>query len=194
MDTNKTGLLIRALRTEREMTQSTLAARLNVTEQAVSKWERGQGCPDVSLLPQLAQILGVTVENLLNGTPDEPTPNSGSTRNIRFYVCPRCGNLLTSLGPALLSCCGRTLEPLKAQKADESHLLTSDPVEDEWFLTTGHSMEKGHHITFVALVTGDRISLVRCWPEWDLQVRLPRRGHGVLFWHCNRHGLFRQVL
>ena len=38
-----------------------------MSDKAVSKWERGQGCPDVSLLPRLAQTLGVEVEGLLAG-------------------------------------------------------------------------------------------------------------------------------
>lgn len=54
MDQTKIGLLIRSLRRERGLTQLELAQRLGVTDRAVSKWERCQGCPDVSLLPGLA--------------------------------------------------------------------------------------------------------------------------------------------
>lgn len=194
MDATKTGQLIRTLRTELAMTQNSLASQLNVTEQAVSKWERGLGCPDVSLLPRLAQILGVPMEKLLSGSLESQKPNGGSTRQIRFYVCPRCGNLMTSFGSAVLSCCGRSLEPLEAQKPDEGHRLIIESVEDEWFVTADHPMEKSHYISFAALVTGDQLLLVRRWPEWDFQARLPQRGHGLLFWHCSQHGLFRQVL
>ena len=59
MDPIKTGELIRALRMELGMTQQQLAQRLHVGDKAVSKWERGAGCPDVSLLPSLAEALGV---------------------------------------------------------------------------------------------------------------------------------------
>lgn len=136
MDQNKTGLLIRALRTEQGLTQKQLAQALGVTDQAVSKWERGLGCPDVSLLPSLAQALAVPLEGLLAGSLDERDPDGGNMRNLAFYVCPQCGNLMTATSAASLSCCGRTLEPLKPQKPDEDHVLVKEPVENEWFLTT----------------------------------------------------------
>ena len=53
MDCEKTGKLIRRLRQEKGYTQAGLADRLHVSDKAVSKWERGLGCPDISLLPQL---------------------------------------------------------------------------------------------------------------------------------------------
>ena len=52
MDCAKTGALIRRLRLEQGLTQAALAARVGVGAKAVSKWELGQGCPDVSLLPR----------------------------------------------------------------------------------------------------------------------------------------------
>ena len=67
MDTNLIGALIRRLRTEHKLTQRQLALQLNVSDKAVSKWERGLGCPDISLLPALAQVLGVELEGLLSG-------------------------------------------------------------------------------------------------------------------------------
>ena len=194
MNQTKTGQLIRTLRTERQFTQSELAAQLGVTDQAVSKWERGLGCPDVALLPGLAHALGVPVEELLSGTLHEREPDGGSMRQIKFYVCPQCGNLMTATGPVSLSCCGRTLEPLPIQKPDEEHKLAFDPVEDEWFLTSSHPMEKEHYLSFAALVTGDQSIVIRRWPEWDFQVRFPKRGHGMLYWYCTRHGLFRQTI
>ena len=194
MDQQKIGSLIRTLRAERHMTQRDLAESLGVTDRAVSKWERGLGCPDVSLLPELSQALGVPVERLLEGDLCEREPDGGSMRQLKFYVCPQCGNLMTATGQACLSCCGRTLEALEPQKPDQAHALTLEQVEDDWFLTAPHPMEKGHHISFVALVSGDRATVVKQWPEWDLQVRLPRRGHGLLFWYCTQHGLFRQIV
>ena len=115
-------------------------------------------------------------------------------RNLSFYVCPQCGNLITATGTPNLSCCGRTLLPLTAQKPDEEHRLCVEPVEDEWFLTSDHPMEKSHYLSFAALVTGEQATIVKRWPEWDFQLRLPRRGHGLLYWYCTKHGLFRQVI
>ncbi|MCL2580577.1 MAG: helix-turn-helix domain-containing protein [Oscillospiraceae bacterium] len=67
MDNEKIGLFISELRKSRLMTQKDLAAKLNVTDKAVSKWERGLSCPDISLLAPLSDILGVTTGELLNG-------------------------------------------------------------------------------------------------------------------------------
>ncbi len=61
------GRRIAALRREKELTQDALAEVLGVSPQAVSKWENDQTCPDISLLPKLAQELGVTVDELLSG-------------------------------------------------------------------------------------------------------------------------------
>ena len=61
------GKRIAALRREKEWTQDALAEVLGVSPQAVSKWENDQTCPDISLLPKLAQELGVTVDELLSG-------------------------------------------------------------------------------------------------------------------------------
>ena len=115
-------------------------------------------------------------------------------KELRFYLCPQCKDLITATGRACVSCCGRTLEPMSVQKADSDHQLTVQPVEDEWFLTAPHPMEKGHYLSFVAWVQGDQLLMIRRWPEWDFQARLPRRGHGLLYWCCTRHGLFRQLL
>lgn len=59
MDCKKSGALIRRLRLGKDMTQSALAEKLGVIVQAVSKWERGLGYPDVSLINDLSSILGV---------------------------------------------------------------------------------------------------------------------------------------
>lgn len=60
------GETISSLRKEKSMTQNDLAEKMNVTDKAVSKWERDLSCPDVNSLPKLAEILGTTVEELLN--------------------------------------------------------------------------------------------------------------------------------
>lgn len=65
------GKRIAALRKEKELKQDDLAGMLDVSPQAVSKWENDQTCPDISLLPKLAQILGVTVDELLSGKREE---------------------------------------------------------------------------------------------------------------------------
>ena len=61
------GKRIAILRREKELKQDELAEMLNVSPQAISKWENNQTCPDISLLPRLAEIFGVTVDELLTG-------------------------------------------------------------------------------------------------------------------------------
>lgn len=67
MNAEKTGALIKQLRTNKNLTQAQLAELVNVSDKAVSKWERGEGCPDISILPKLAEVLGVEMESLVEG-------------------------------------------------------------------------------------------------------------------------------
>ena len=69
MDQKKVGALIRALRREKSLTQRALAERLGLSDKAVSKWERGLGCPDISLLPDLSAALDVDLAQMLSGGP-----------------------------------------------------------------------------------------------------------------------------
>ena len=61
------GMMIAELRKEKGMTQLELAGKMGVTDKAVSKWERDLSCPDINSLPNLAEILGVSVDDLMQG-------------------------------------------------------------------------------------------------------------------------------
>lgn len=67
MDQQKMGKFISSLRKEKGLTQQELAEKLGVTDKAVSKWERGIGCPDISLLVPISEILGISINELLLG-------------------------------------------------------------------------------------------------------------------------------
>ena len=71
MEENRIGQFIVELRKEKKLTQKDLAAQLHITDKAVSKWERGLSCPDITLLTSVADILGVTTSELLNGQRSE---------------------------------------------------------------------------------------------------------------------------
>ena len=60
------GEIISTLRREKGMTQKELADMLNITDKAVSKWETGMACPDTHIIPRVAEILGISVEELMN--------------------------------------------------------------------------------------------------------------------------------
>ena len=67
MNSETIGVFIAALRKEQGITQSALAQKLNINNRTVSKWENGDGYPDITILPELASALGVTVDELLAG-------------------------------------------------------------------------------------------------------------------------------
>lgn len=190
MDQKKTGALIRMLRQEKGLTQRQVAQALAVDHRAVSKWERGLGCPDVSLLGALAGTLGVSVDQLLLGELTANDKDGGNMKRVKLYVCPVCGNLLTATSAAEVSCCGRRLEPLVPQKADADHACTVEEIEDDWYVTFSHPMEKDHYIRFAAYVSYDRILLIKLYPEQGGEVRFPRMHGGTLYLCCSQHGLF----
>ena len=66
MDNQKFGRFIRDLRKKANMTQKELGEKLNVTDKAVSKWERGLGFPDISIINLLAETFGITASEVLN--------------------------------------------------------------------------------------------------------------------------------
>ena len=89
MDAQKTGKLINYLRSKKSLTQKQLAEKINVSDKAVSKWERGDGCPDVALLPALAEVLETDVDSLLKGelssqAAPAPKPDPNAPR-IKIY-------------------------------------------------------------------------------------------------------------
>lgn len=192
MDPRSTGSLICRLRKEQGLTQRQLAEAIHVSDKAVSKWERGMGCPDVSLLPALARHLDVSLEVLLSGQLDSKDPLGGNMKNLRFYICPACGNVVTAVADAAVSCCGKPLTAHTPGKAGEEERLQVERIEEDYFISTDHPMKKDHYISFVALLTGDSILLRKQYPEWDLQLRLPAFAHGRLLWYCTQHGLFYQ--
>lgn len=189
MDCEKIGKLIFSLRKEIGLTQQQLADRLNVSDKAVSKWERGLGCPDVSLLPELSEVFGVNLEVLLSGELNAKELVGGNMKKLKFYVCPVCGNLFTATEEGAISCCGKKLQPAVPQKAAGIHKITVEIIENEYYISTEHEQTRDHYISFVALLTGDSIFLRKQYPEWDVQTRVPMLGRGMLVWYCTLHGL-----
>lgn len=192
MNTYVTGTTIKQLREAKRLTQTELGEKIGVSSKTVSKWETAKGLPDISLLQPLSQALGVSVIELMNGEQIANRNRSSNLLRAKIYVCPVCGNVLWGFGNAMVSCCGVTLPALEAEEPDDAHTLTVETVEDEHFLRLPHPMTKEHCISFAAYVTTDRIQLVKFYPEGNAQTRMQLRGHGILYWYCNRHGLFCQ--
>ena len=189
-----TGSVIRALREKRNYTQKQLADAISVSDKTVSKWETDRGLPDVTLLEPLAKALKVSVAELLSGEYVVNRNRSGNPERARFYICPICGNVIWSMGEGAFSCCGVSLPPLEPEEPDEGHVLSVETVDNEWYVSADHPMTKEHFISFIALVSYDRVQLCKLYPEQAAEARFPRRGGGTLYACCNRHGLYRLKL
>jgi DNA-binding XRE family transcriptional regulator/desulfoferrodoxin (superoxide reductase-like protein) len=191
MNTYITGQTIKQLRESKCMTQAQLANCIGVTDKTVSKWETAKGLPDITLIEPLAKALGVSVIELMSGDAVINKNVSGNMLRTKFYVCPICGNIMHTVGDAVISCCGITLPPLVAEDTDNDHSITVEYIEDEFYITINHDMTRSHYITFAAYLTSDRLQLVKLYPEGGSDTRFQRRGRGYIYICCNRHGLMR---
>lgn len=194
MDCGKIGALIRSLRMEKGLTQLQVAEKLNLNAKTVSKWETGHGCPDISLVPELAALLGVEIERLIAGELETNEQTGGNMKKIKYYVCPSCANISLCTGNAGVSCCGRPLNPLELKKAENEQKLKVELIEDDWFITSDHPMDKENYIRFVAFANGAKLEWIQQYPEWDLQLRIHKSGHGQLIWYSPNDGLLYQLL
>lgn len=190
MDCSKVGKLILSLRKEKNMTQKDIANKMNISDKTISKWERGLGCPDVSLLTELSNILGVNIEKILLGDLEQKAADGGNMKRIRFYVCKNCTNVITSISEAEVSCCGRKLDALIANPEDENHKITTAEIENDYYITLKHEMSKTHYISFIAFVSYDKVLLTKLYPEQNAELRIPQMHHGKLYVYCSEHGLW----
>jgi len=194
MDCYKMGKTIAKLRKDKKMTQKDLAIALDLSDKTISKWERGLGCPDISVLRELAEILGTNIETILSGETDELKRKKDNIKKIRFYVCPLCSNIITSFDRMSAFCCGKrieTKEPVKAQD-EEKMRVTLDG--DEYYIESDHLMTKENYITFVAYITANKMLMERTYPEWNLSCRFYNYGMGKLVWADNKGNLFYQII
>ena len=189
-----TGKTIKELREKRKITQRELSEKIGVSDKTVSKWETEKGFPDIGIIEELAKALGVSIAELLTGDLRENGNQSANMRKMCFYVCPICGNIITSVGHGTFSCCGITLPEVEAEKNDEEHFICVEMVDNEYSITISHPMEKGHYISFIAYVTSDALDLVKLYPEQGISVRFRKKGHGLIYAYCNRHGMFKTIV
>ena len=185
-----TGMLIRELREKHQLTQAELAQKLCVSDKTISKWETGKGTPDVSLLEPLAQVFGISLSELMSGNTVRNVNVSSNILRSKFYVCPVCGNVLHSMGEAVIHCHGMLLEPLEPKETDEEHMLFVEGVEDEYYVRVDHEMTKQHYISFAAALSPDRMQMVRLYPEGNAEARFQMRGVKKMVFYCSKDGLF----
>lgn len=189
-----TGKIIKELREKRRITQKELAEIINVSDKTVSKWETGKGLPDISIIEELAKALGVSIAELLTGDLRENENLSGNMRKMHFFVCPICGNIITSVGQGAFSCCGIALLDTEADKCDEDHGIFIETIDNEYHVSMSHPMDKSHYISFVAYVASDSVQVVKLYPEQGISVRFRKNGHGTIYAYCNRHGMFQMAV
>ena len=187
-----TGKTIKQLRECKDMTQKELARKISVSDKTISKWETSKGLPDIGIIEDLAKELGVSIAELLTGDYRINDNQSANMRKTHFYVCPVCGNIITSVGKGSFSCCGISLPEQEVDDGSGEHSIVIDTIEDEYCITLHHTMTKQHYISFVAYVTSDHVSIVKLYPEQDISVRFRKSGHGIIYAYCNRDGLFRR--
>ena len=95
------GTMIAELRKQHGMTQLELAEKMGVTDKAVSKWERDLSCPDINSLPNLAQILGVSVEELMQIKKGADTP-TGKANEI-LDIAPKAVAMAMGIAVTVLT-------------------------------------------------------------------------------------------
>lgn len=185
-----TGQTIKKLREKNKLTQSELAHKLSVSDKAISKWETGKGYPDITLIENIAKVFNVSITELFSGDTIENKNISSNVEKMKFYVCPICGNVITSMGETMLSCHGINLKPLEAEECDEKHTVEVSRVEDEHYVKINHEMNKFHYISFIAAVSSDRLQLVKIYPESSAEARFKINGVKSIYYYCNKDGLY----
>ena len=186
-----TGAVIKELREKNRMTQLQLAEKLGVSDKAVSKWETAKGYPDITLLEPIADEFSVSVTELISGNTVFNANVSANMMRSMFYVCPVCGNVIHSMGEAVINCHGVALSPAEAEEPDENHRIQIERVEDEFYVHIPHEMTKQHYISFIAAASSDRMQIVKLYPEENAEARFKINGVKMLYYYCNRDGLFR---
>ncbi len=184
-----TGKTIKELREKRKITQKELAKRINVSDKTISKWETEKGLPDIAIIEDLSKALGTSITELLTGDLRKNENLSSNMKKMSFFICPICGNVISAVGEGLFSCCGIILHKEESEKSDKSHLICIETIEDEYYVSLNHPMDKKHYISFIAYVTSDSCEIVKLYPEQGISVRFKKKGHGFIYAFCNKHGM-----
>ena len=185
-----TGNVIKELREKCKLTQAELATKLNVSDKTISKWETAKGYPDISLLEPIAKIFGISITELISGNAVSNVNVSANVMRSKFYVCPVCGNIIQSMGEAVIHCHGVLLTPCLAEETDENHKIFIERVEDEYYVRVEHDMKKEHYISFIAGLSTDKIQMIKLYPEGNAEARIKINGVKKILFYCNRDGLF----
>ena len=120
-------------------------------------------------------------------------------KEIKYFKCPICGNVIEVVNGdvSLVRCCGKELVELVANTVDaavEKHVPVYEVEENEIVVKVGdviHPMEEKHYITFITLVTEDRVIRKDLKPGDEPVVRFPYIPGSTIYEYCNLHGLWK---
>ena len=190
MDQYVTGAVIKELRERNKMTQLQLADKLGVSDKTISKWETAKGYPDITLLEPIAEAFSVSVTELISGNTVCNSNVSANMLKSKFYICPICGNVIHSMGEAVIHCHGVLMTAAQPEVTDDNHKIFIERTEDEYYVRIEHDMKKNHYISFIAAQSSDRIQMVKLYPEGNAEARFKLSGVKKILFYCNRDGLF----
>lgn len=190
MNPEKTGLIIKNARIKKGLTQKQLADAISVTDKAVCKWETGRGCPDITLLSQLSRILEIDIQSILRGELVKNKSIAGNMNRIKFYRCPTCGNLVTSVKEIEISCCGNKLPFAEAhQSNDAKYTPIIKEFDGQYSVSFNHPMTKDDYIANIITVQYDKILVINLFAEQEAVVTLPQIEGLRMFLITSRDGL-----
>lgn len=129
-DTMQVGRRIRQARIEKNMTQMALADAMGVSYQAVSNWERGNSMPDISKLPELCELLGITFEQLVGG-PSRETKTVEKVLEGEPVTIEEVAEVASLLPPETVR---ESAEKAKGEEVDFSSLMALAPFLDERYM------------------------------------------------------------
>ena len=91
-------------------------------------------------------MYSISIAELISGNAVSNVNVSANVLRSKFYVCPLCGNIIHSMGEAVIQCHGIMLKPCQAEETDESHMIFLERMEDEYYIRVEHDMTKQHYI------------------------------------------------
>ena len=101
-----------------------------------------------------------------------------------------CGNIIHSMGEAVIQCHGLLLATCQPEETDEKHKIFIERVEGEYYIQIEHEMAKQHYISFIAALSSDKMQMIKLYPEGNIEARVKINGVKKILFYCNRDGLF----
>lgn len=169
-----TSKIIKEKRKKKGLTQLQLANLLNVSDRTISKWERGVGLPDISILNELSKILQISIETLLEGSKDENKIKSINSLKSKLYYCNKCNNIIHSYIDIDVFCCGTKITSLILNKNNYKYPVNIGIIDNQVNINIKHPMKKDNYISFIFSTRFDKILITKLYPEQNLQINLPQ--------------------